>query len=305
MIKYSANNVLNKVFQLVKSKFDSLAKVATSGSYNDLTDKPNIGQIYKASVEITESGVSSISIPITISDANQLTVYQNGILLTQGINYTATTSAITLINYTCNVNDVFTFIGSSLTGQNVSPSAASVTIVDADANFTGVTSVEGALKYIADNWRPSVKSISLNSSKISPDSNGNVNITISIPIKSLSVYGSEVTPDSSGNININGLIKSLSVYGTSVTKDTSGNVNITGLIKSLSLNGTSYAPNSSGVLTLTNIMKTDTQQTMQNKLIAQSNTDYTTKQVRNIILSTSEPTSSDGADGDVWIMYSE
>lgn len=255
MIKYSANNVLNKVFQLVKSKFDSLAKVATSGSYNDLTDKPNIGQIYKASVEITESGVSSISIPITISDANQLTVYQNGILLTQGVNYTATTSAITLINYTCNVNDVFTFIGSSLTGQNVSPSAASVTIVDADANFTGVTSVEGALKYIADNWRPSVKSISLNSSKISPDSNGNVNIT--------------------------------------------------GLIKSLSLNGTSYAPNSSGVLTLTNIMKTDTQQTMQNKLIAQSNTDYTTKQVRNIILSTSEPTSSDGANGDIWIMYSE
>lgn len=38
-------------------------------------------------------------------------------------------------------------------------------------------------------------------------------------------------------------------------------------------------------------------------LVAQSNTDYTTKQVRNVILSTSEPTSSDGANGDIWIKY--
>lgn len=36
---------------------------------------------------------------------------------------------------------------------------------------------------------------------------------------------------------------------------------------------------------------------------AQSNTDYTTKQIRNVILSTSEPTSSDGANGDIWIKY--
>lgn len=38
-------------------------------------------------------------------------------------------------------------------------------------------------------------------------------------------------------------------------------------------------------------------------LVAQSNTNYTTKQVRNVILSTSEPTSSDGANGDIWIKY--
>lgn len=43
--------------------------------------------------------------------------------------------------------------------------------------------------------------------------------------------------------------------------------------------------------------------TMTGKLVAQSNTDYTTKQVRNIILSTAEPTSSDGANGDIWIKY--
>ena len=43
--------------------------------------------------------------------------------------------------------------------------------------------------------------------------------------------------------------------------------------------------------------------TMTGILTAQNNTIYTTKQVRNVILSTSEPTSSDGANGDIWIKY--
>ena len=43
--------------------------------------------------------------------------------------------------------------------------------------------------------------------------------------------------------------------------------------------------------------------TMTGKLIAQSNTDYATKQVRNIVCSTAEPTSSDGANGDLWAVY--
>lgn len=40
------------------------------------------------------------------------------------------------------------------------------------------------------------------------------------------------------------------------------------------------------------------------ELVAQSNSNYTTKQVRNIILSTSDPNSSDGDNGDIWIKYS-
>lgn len=43
--------------------------------------------------------------------------------------------------------------------------------------------------------------------------------------------------------------------------------------------------------------------TMTGKLVAQSNTDYATKQVRNIVCSTAEPTSSDGANGDLWAVY--
>ena len=43
--------------------------------------------------------------------------------------------------------------------------------------------------------------------------------------------------------------------------------------------------------------------TMTGALIAQNNTSYTTKQVRNVFLSTASPTSSDGANGDIWIVY--
>lgn len=45
--------------------------------------------------------------------------------------------------------------------------------------------------------------------------------------------------------------------------------------------------------------------TMTGQLIAQNNVAYSTAQVRNIILSTSEPTSTDGANGDIWIVYKE
>ena len=43
--------------------------------------------------------------------------------------------------------------------------------------------------------------------------------------------------------------------------------------------------------------------TMTGQLIAQNNVAYSTAQVRNIILSTSEPTSTDGNNGDIWIVY--
>ena len=45
--------------------------------------------------------------------------------------------------------------------------------------------------------------------------------------------------------------------------------------------------------------------TMTGPLVAQSNTNYTTAQVRNIIMSTSAPTATDGNNGDIWIQYSE
>ena len=42
---------------------------------------------------------------------------------------------------------------------------------------------------------------------------------------------------------------------------------------------------------------------MSGALVAQNNTDYEIKQVRNIFISTADPTDSDGADGDIWLKY--
>lgn len=43
--------------------------------------------------------------------------------------------------------------------------------------------------------------------------------------------------------------------------------------------------------------------TMTGPLVADSNANYTTGQVRNIYLSTSEPNDSQGNDGDLWFVY--
>lgn len=43
--------------------------------------------------------------------------------------------------------------------------------------------------------------------------------------------------------------------------------------------------------------------TMSGALVAQNNTDYEIKQVRNIFISTADPTDSDGANGDIWLKY--
>ena len=42
---------------------------------------------------------------------------------------------------------------------------------------------------------------------------------------------------------------------------------------------------------------------MTGELVAQNKTNYSTKQVRNIIISTADPTESDGDNGDIWIKY--
>lgn len=61
--------------------------------------------------------------------------------------------------------------------------------------------------------------------------------------------------------------------------------------------------NNTSITNLTNNKLDKSGGTLTGPLVAQSNTNYTTKQVRNVILSTSEPTSSDGANGDIWIKY--
>ena len=264
------------------SDINSLATVAISGSYNDLLNKPEIGTILRASTEITSNNISTINIPFDISDVNSLSVYHNGVLLVPNTNYTATTTQITLNNYTANSGDIFTFISTTLAGVSINPTAANVTIQDADANFTGVTTVEGALKYIADNWKPLITKITVNGTEITPN-NGTVNIDV--PIRSISLNGTKVSPDSNGKVSLN--------------------IDIP--IKSFSLNGTVVSPDSNGKVSINNIMETNKDQTMTAKLVAKSNTNYTTKQVRNIIFVAESASSTlpSGNSGDICIVYKD
>ena len=283
----------------------------------------DIPQLSRASVSIANDNTSTINIPITIVDPNYLTVYQNGLILTPTTHYTATTTAITLVGYTADAGDIFTFVGTAESGASLNSSASEVLFSDTteDGAYSGCTTVQDALIHAAGfksdvqsisvngveippvdgsvNISGVVKSISVNGTDVPIDQNGSASITG--VVKSISVDGTNVNVDSSGAVAITGVVKSISVNGTNVVVDQNGSVAITGLVKSLSLNGTSYTPNSSGVLSLTNIMKTNTDQTMSAKLIAQNNTDYTTAQLRNVIISTQDP--SGGNNGDIWIKY--
>lgn len=264
------------------SDINSLATVATSGSYKDLSDKPETGTISRASTEITSNNISTIDIPFNISNVDSLSVYHNGVLLTPNTHYTATTTQITLNNYTASSGDIFTFISTTLAGISINPTAANVLIQDTDANFTGITTVEGALKYIADNWKPLITKITVNGTEIIPN-NGTVNITA--PIQSISLNGTGVSPDSNGKVSLN--------------------INVP--IKSFSLNGTVVSPDSNGKVSINNIMETNKDQTMTAKLVAQSNTNYTTKQVRNIIFVAESVSSTlpSGNSGDICIVYKD
>ena len=307
----------------------------------------DIPQLSRASVSIANDNTSTIDIPITIVDPNYLTVYQNGLILTPTTHYTATTTAITLVGYTADAGDIFTFVGTAESGASLNSSASEVLFSDTteDGAYSGCTTVQDALIHAAGfksdvqsisvngveippvdgsvNISGVVKSISVNGTDVPIDQNGSASITgvvksISVDgtnvnvdssgavaitgvVKSISVNGTNISIDSSGSASITGLVKTISVNGTNINVDAKGAVAITGLVKSLSLNGTSYTPNSSGVLSLTNIMKTNTDQTMSAKLIAQNNTDYTTAQLRNVIISTQDP--SGGNNGDIWIKY--
>ena len=154
MINYSGSTVLAKIFQLIKSKFDSLATVASTGSYNDLTDKPNIGTSVRATIVIESDNVSSINIPITISDTDNLTVYLNGLLLSPTTHYTATISAITLVGYTVNKGDIFTFINSvdGATGAAGGGGTGSGDMLKSVYDPTGIVESAGGIPdYVANN----------------------------------------------------------------------------------------------------------------------------------------------------------
>lgn len=80
-----------------------------NGAWQELVIK---SQPTRASVQIAADGTSVITIPESITSLECVDVYQNGLYLSEGINYTLDTSArtVSLIDYTADANDVFAFV---------------------------------------------------------------------------------------------------------------------------------------------------------------------------------------------------
>lgn len=302
-----------KIHDMSEKSYNELKSSGTlPSSINDLVfikdvQGINSGQIIKDIVEITESNTFIINIPFTISDPNNLVVYHNGILLTNGINYSASTTQITLNNITTAVGDIFTFVGTSINPYSYVTDAYSVTVLDKDGNYPNSHTVEAVLKYIADHYQNVYENIVVNGGSTSLVGK-ELTITVNIPIKGIR-YGEEiVAPNNEGIVTVPKVVapvKSISVNGTKIPPDNSGNIPVTipsAPIQSISVNSTNLAPDSSGKVNITvpNIP-------IENITVNGSPIEIVNKTanlaIPTIHTSTVEPTASDGNDGDIWIVY--
>lgn len=140
---------------------------------------------------VATEGASTISIPISIASTTGLAVYENGLLLEEGEQYTATTSAITLNGYTATGGDVYTFVSNKvLAPLNVATDASSVSLNS--TKFDSINSVQDALEYLKDN---------LNTGDFLPLSGGSVtgDVTVSGTIKGANIRLNNSTTSTSFN----------------------------------------------------------------------------------------------------------
>ena len=97
-MKVVGENALTKLLNLIKAKFDSLAKVATSGSYNDLSDKPTIPSVGNGKITIKQGGTTKGTFTVNQSGATTIELTDTDTKNTAGS--TDTSSKIFLIGAT-------------------------------------------------------------------------------------------------------------------------------------------------------------------------------------------------------------
>ena len=68
---------IKKLISLIKAKFDSLAKVATSGSYTDLSNKPTIPSVGNGRITIKQGGIKKGTFTVNQSGATAIELDDN------------------------------------------------------------------------------------------------------------------------------------------------------------------------------------------------------------------------------------
>lgn len=217
---------------------------------------------------IATKGATTINIPIAITSANGLAVYENGLLLEEDNQYTVTsTTQITLNGYTAAEGDVYTFVSNkALAPLNISTNAAGISL---NSNkFTNIDNVKTALEYLKDN---------LNTGDFLPLSGGNLTGHLGIDEnKSIRFLNSAnvITTDAFLKYD-EGSADELDIIGGDYIYLTVAGTGISPILK----------------LTASSIM------------IQDGPTDAGSTSIRNIMYKTSAPTASEGNDGDICIVY--
>lgn len=180
--------------------------------------------IIKASVEVTDTINQVYDIPFTVFDKNTLSVYHNGLLLTEGTHYTATTTQITLDYSDIMVGDILTFISSVDGATEMSSTAEKITIADSANKFTS-TNVEGALAELAEkteNASGSIEKIKVNDVE---QSIVDKTVNISVPTGNLATKDTVELSDLSSEVSNKFMSKpSTYVENDIAVFDASGNI---------------------------------------------------------------------------------
>lgn len=131
-----------------------------------------------------------------------------------------------------------------------------------------------------------------------PDASGNVSVTAELP-DGLVKYNSLSAIETVTPLNADTLETHPASYFATAS-------DMSALQTNVSTNTNNIATNTSHISALQTTVSgklSKSGDTMKGALVAQNNTNYTTKQVRNIFISTADP--SGGDNGDIWIKYAK
>ena len=138
-----------------------------------------------------------------------------------------------------------------------------------------------------------------------PDESGNVSVSAELP-DGLVKYNSLSEIETVTPLNADTLENHPASYFATTSDMSALQTNVSTLQTNVSTNTSNIATNTGNITSLQTSVSSKVSKsgdTMTGALVAQNNTNYTTKQVRNIIISTEDP--SGGDNGDIWIKYAE
>ena len=148
-MKVVGENALEKLIKLIKAKFESLAKVATSGSYNDLSDKPTIPSVGNGKITVKQGGITKGTFTVNQTGATTIeltdndTHYASGTVVTNDATKTGNYGAA-LTNGNVYLNHVEN--GAVKNSHKITGSGATTVTSDASGNII-ITSTDKDTTY--------------------------------------------------------------------------------------------------------------------------------------------------------------